>query len=239
MTENYDQEELAEIKDEPTYNPRLAKYAANLIARGCTDKEVEEILDADGKWTVKQWRKSVHRFAKQCKVAENKADVPVLAALQKLCNGFDYEEISYTADKKVKSIRKKYQPPNEAAIEFWMCNRDPSKWQRATKVDGRNKTLTSDEIGENESRQIQRHAGRLLQICTEDDGGEHQVSAETAQFDSERPRIEGCVPVYVPTETGVDIRHSILDVQSEGKEGLQEYPVCVETPTADSGQKID
>jgi hypothetical protein len=226
-----DQEELAEIQDEPTYRPNYGKIVVRLLRAGCVEKEIEEYLGANSKWSISKWRKNVKRFDQSCAKAQADPNKNVFAALYKICQGYEYNVKTFDKDgETVKAVKRFHQPPNEAAIEFWLCNQDPDNWKKPSKPDMKNK-LSNNEMGEIESDTIRQYAGRLLSLCTENDEQKSGVQAETPLCTGERPGTAEGVPDDVSEEAGTGIRHDVLDVQSEREIRLPESAVYTPTKT--------
>jgi hypothetical protein len=73
----------------------------------------------------------------------------VVSALLRRCTGYEYEEVSTKQKGKVvngvllngdieRTVTKKFIPPSDVALIFFLCNRDKINWQNTYKFDHSN-----------------------------------------------------------------------------------------------------
>lgn len=104
---------------------------------GLTDAQIAHNMGI-GLTTLKEWKNKYPSIAAVLKKTKEVVDKEVENALYKSAMGYDYEEITeerrFIKEKDsyelvVTKKIKKHQPPNTAAIIFWLKNRKPETWR--------------------------------------------------------------------------------------------------------------
>lgn len=135
------------------YEPRFAKIAGLLCARGATDAD---LADAFGMCVaqVRNWQSRYPEFGDA--VRKGKSDVfdPLVErALAQRALGYvvDCEEVKVLKDGEIirYPVRKVY-PPDTAACIFWLKNRQSARWRDAWKLEHSGKVelqqMSSDQV---------------------------------------------------------------------------------------------
>ena len=88
--------------------------------------------------TLYEWKKKYTEIAETLKKTKDVVDKEVEGALYKSAMGYDYEEITKQRrfnratgeyEMVITERKTKHQPPNTAAIIFWLKNRKPDVWK--------------------------------------------------------------------------------------------------------------
>lgn len=133
-----------------------AKKMCELAAEGKTDVQVAEILNVSEP-TIYNWQRKNEDLLLSYRAAKHKANEMVEASLFQRAMGYQHEaEKIFFDSKSLSTIREKYTehyPPDTAAMQFWLKNRDPDRWKDKTEVktEGEIKTIT-----ETPAEQLQR-----------------------------------------------------------------------------------
>jgi hypothetical protein len=153
------------------WDPNFSKMAYEIMCLGATLEKLGRILGVS-KETICQWQKQKPEFsdsfqkARDCFDSEN-----IEKALFKKSTGFfsaertfelphNYITFSENTDKELidnilsemepilVKIVKKYHPPSDQAIRFWLMNRNPQRWSKdgALKIETDRLFFTHEEV---------------------------------------------------------------------------------------------
>ena len=128
------------LKDENL--AKVTKWAKD----GLFDCQIAEKMGIN-KSTFYEWLKSYPKFSDAIKKGKEIADKEIVNALYKRALGYSYKEIreeyAVNADgvdnegksKKEITVTYKSEPPNTAALIYWLNNRRPDEWSNKSKLD--------------------------------------------------------------------------------------------------------
>ena len=116
-----------------TYEPRYVKMAYEIMCLGATIPKLASIFGVNTD-TIYDWRKKHADFSDAIQRGRDEFDSDnVEKALMKRAVGFRYtentEELTPGGMKLTKKI-KKYVPPSDQAVQFWLKNRRPKRWPK-------------------------------------------------------------------------------------------------------------
>lgn len=117
-------------KYETHVKPKL-NIIAGWMRKGLTIAQVAERLGVAPS-TMFEYQVKYSELRDTLKSNAEEADAEVENALYKSAMGFEYEETKITMDtdgKKRIEKTKKYYPPNQTAMIFWLKNRQPKAWR--------------------------------------------------------------------------------------------------------------
>lgn len=130
------------LKDENL--AKVTKWAKE----GLFDCQIADKMEIN-KSTFYEWIKTYPEFSNAIKKGKEIADKEIVNALYKRALGYSYKEIKeeYIADdngvikdkdgksKKEITVTYKSEPPNTAALIYWLNNRRPDEWSNKSKLD--------------------------------------------------------------------------------------------------------
>ena len=128
------------LKDENL--AKVTKWAKD----GLFDCQIAEKMGIN-KSTFYEWLKSYSEFSDAIKKGKEIADKEIVNVLYKRALGYSYKEIreeyAVNADgvdnegksKKEITVTYKSEPPNTAALIYWLNNRRPDEWSNKSKLD--------------------------------------------------------------------------------------------------------
>lgn len=141
------------------YSKKYCEKARKLAEKGCTDKEIADILDVTEQ-TINNWKKSHKEFFESLKEGKSLPDKNVEQALYKRCIGYKCKEDKLFFDSETKQIISKriikHYPPDTTACIYWTKNRMPERWRdvRQTQLTGENggpvkvQQMTDEQLSE-------------------------------------------------------------------------------------------
>jgi len=124
---------------EPDNLLRLSAWARD----GLTDKDIADNMDINVS-TLYEWRKKYPEINEALSKSKDVADIKVVNALFKKCEGFKttirrafkIKDVIYKDGKRIKETERIeyaeeeiYIPPDTAAIKFWLINRKSESWK--------------------------------------------------------------------------------------------------------------
>jgi len=115
--------------------PERAVKIHFLARRGCTDKQIAEILDVTEK-TICNWKKT-SSFFQSLKVAKAEADALVEISLFERATGYSHPEtkVFQHEGQIITEETVKHYPPDAVACIFWLKNRRPLEWREKREVE--------------------------------------------------------------------------------------------------------
>jgi transposase-like protein len=122
---------MSKAKDKggrPTeYREEFAHMARVAVAESNMSQAKLATMFGVDKGTVTNWKKQHEAFAKALQEGEDAWKVQVVEKnLYRLCRGIRYTETKETS--KGSYIYKKFMPPNQKAIEFFLTRRAAERW---------------------------------------------------------------------------------------------------------------
>lgn len=117
------------------YNEEMNIKANEYASMGLSDEQIANNLGIATS-TLYEWKKIHSEFSEAIKRGKEKIDLEVENKMLELIRGFDYSETTQELKKNrkgefevvgIKKINKK-SLPNYKAMEFWLRNRQPQKW---------------------------------------------------------------------------------------------------------------
>ena len=153
------------------WEPKFVEMAYEIMCLGATLEKLGRILGVS-KETICQWQKQKPEFSDSIQRGRDEFDSEVIEkALYKKATGFYYSEKTYdlphnyitfseNTDKGVidsilsemepilVKIVKKYHPPSDQAIRFWLMNRNPQRWSKdgALKIETDKLFFTHEDV---------------------------------------------------------------------------------------------
>jgi hypothetical protein len=113
------------------FNLRLAEKICFLAEKGLTESEISYVFDIHQD-TLNSWKQS-EQFSVSLRMAKQKADEPIEAALRQRALGMTLQSITITVDKETGRVRHttviKQIAPSVRAIILWLANRSPDRWR--------------------------------------------------------------------------------------------------------------
>lgn len=115
---------------------------------GLFDRQIAQKMEISHE-TFYKWIKNYPEFADAIKKGKEIADKEIVNALYKRALGYSYKEVKeeYVADDngvirdkdgkstKEVTVTHKSEPPNTAALIYWLNNRRPDEWSNKSKLD--------------------------------------------------------------------------------------------------------
>ena len=117
------------------YSEEMNNKAEEYASQGLSNDQIANNLGID-RATLYEWQKEYSDFSDAIKRGKEKIDLEVENKMLELIRGFDYSETTQELKKNKKgefevvTIKKtnKKSLPNYKAMEFWLRNRQPQKW---------------------------------------------------------------------------------------------------------------
>jgi hypothetical protein len=128
----------------PKYQEDFARMAEVACHDGATDKKLAELFGVCER-TVNNWKRKHLDFLQSTQRGKDEFDSNIVEyALKKISLGIHYTETTREARGEngelvvTKKVRK-FIPPNDRAIRFWLKNRQPNRWRdtQAVEVTGK------------------------------------------------------------------------------------------------------
>lgn len=118
------------------YRKEYDQQAYDLALMGMTDLELAKFFHVTGA-SINEWQKVHPSFSKALTSAREFAAGKVVAAMYKNALGYDHDEDKIFNDNGTAMVVKtvKHYPPNQAAAQFFLKNRDPDKWRDKQEID--------------------------------------------------------------------------------------------------------
>lgn len=118
-----------------------------LAETGCTDAEMAAIL---GVWPtlIKKWKDEHPEFREAYEQGRMTADQKVVGALLKRATGYKRKVTKAFCSNGVivtKEIKEDV-PPSDAAIQFWLKNRQPDRWKEKQEIKHSLGELSEEEV---------------------------------------------------------------------------------------------
>jgi len=114
------------------FEERFVNMAFEIMCLGATIQKLAEVFQVH-RDTIYEWMKVHPEFSEAIQRGRDEFDSEhVEKALKKKCLGFRYIEKSCVLNSNgivigIKQI-KKYVPPSDVSIKFWLSNRNPRRW---------------------------------------------------------------------------------------------------------------
>lgn len=115
--------------------PDRLNHVRGIAARGLTDDEMAEVMGISPE-LMQSWKRYYPTFMLAIEEGRTVADAQVVEALHKNAVGFEYETDEVVRTRRgatVVTVKKKFLPDVQAQ-KFWLQNRAPKHWNRATPV---------------------------------------------------------------------------------------------------------
>lgn len=131
-----------------------------LTSRGATDKQLSKYFGISEP-TLNMWKKVYPQFFKSLQIGKQLADAEVEASLYQKALGYTYPEEKIFYDNKTGQVKKvltfKHVPPSNAAIIFWLKNRQPEKWRDVYNHEGNPDKPIEINISTDELREMRKN----------------------------------------------------------------------------------
>jgi hypothetical protein len=143
------------------YRPEYAQYARRLALLGLPRSEIARNLGADRN-TFERWCELFPDFRRALDEGMLIGDFAVVEALQRRCLGFHYKRKKFVAGIVVEETEE-YCPPDPAAIQMWLYNRQPDLWRPVNRIEQQ-----TGVYGELNARAVVEYPPKLEQPADDD-----------------------------------------------------------------------
>lgn len=128
--------ERRQIPRHQLYTPSHAHQAAQLLERGFTEQELADVFQVDVA-TLSRWRGEHPAFARACIIGEQAAIQRVERALFERAVGYERPavKVGFHEGAPVYAHYRELTAPDVKAAQFWLTNRDPTRWSNRQSVD--------------------------------------------------------------------------------------------------------
>lgn len=128
------------------YKAEFAEQAGRLALMGMTDMELATFFGVN-KAQITRWKKRHPAFANALKENRALAGAAVVASMFKNAIGYEHPEdkVMGVEDGKpvIVQVTKRY-PPNQAACQYYLSNREPERWRNKQELE----VSTDDSLNE-------------------------------------------------------------------------------------------
>jgi hypothetical protein len=146
---------------DPAYHAAEVK---KLAEQGLIEQEIADQFGVS-RATLSEWKNRYPDFLDALRAGKRGADRQIEAAAFKHALGMKLREVHYKKEgDSAKPIRivERDVPPNQRAIEFWLCNRAPKRWKRHVNLNMSQGFVRSAEKDPERIKIILRNLQRVL-----------------------------------------------------------------------------
>lgn len=135
------------------FNEALTVKILELAKQGKTDVEIAESVGICEK-TLNNWKQFHPDFLQALKESKSAADMLVEASLFRKAVGYSHKAVKIMQYEGVvlKEEYIEHYPPDTAAAQFWLKNRQPDQWRDKTEVEHSGSVELADRIAKARNR---------------------------------------------------------------------------------------